>query len=230
MTAVSFRGPSHVSLVTGEKATFDGRAAFEYIKVCRRHDARRKSGELGGRHRHRLHRRRLRSGDRARRFERHLPAAHEFEYSRSNGAGRWLRPTTGRVTSSTARLEAVPLFRSGPSRRRGLRGYGSPPAKGYDDYAGVDVNGRLARSPSRRLGASRTGQGRSTAPERVRATGTRGTGGTDLPQRTGSRPAVLPGNLRKEVYKPDSPSSPLETKVVDFIFNGRRPIRYSSSR
>jgi Peptidase family M28 len=101
-------------------------------------------------------------------------------------------------------------------------GYGiSAPGKQYDDYAGVDVKGKLvllSTDSPRRFGDKLSDEAEFQA--RVRAAQDHGACGVltfrSETQATGF--GGFRGNLKKDVYKPAFAIVTLEGKVVDFIF------------
>lgn len=104
-------------------------------------------------------------------------------------------------------------------------GYGiSSPQKQYDDYAGVDVKGKLvlfSTDSARRF--QDTIKEEAQLQNRVKAAAEHGARGvlmfrSDTPAAGG----FFRGGLEKDIYKPDFLILSLESKVVDFIFKWQK--------
>lgn len=104
-------------------------------------------------------------------------------------------------------------------------GYGiSAPQKEYDDYAGIDVKGKLvlfATETPRRF--QDTLKEESLLQNRVKAAQDHGALGALMFQ-SESQPAYgfFRGGLKKEIYRPDFLILSVESKVVDFIFKWQK--------
>ena len=101
-------------------------------------------------------------------------------------------------------------------------GYGiSAPEKQYDEYAGVDVKGKLvlfSTDSPRRFGDKLADE--AAMPARVKAAQGHGACGV-LTFRSETQTTGFGGfrmNLKKDIYQADFPIVTLESKVVDFIF------------
>jgi hypothetical protein len=210
-----------------KKATFDGQAAFSYIEVLAA-DAMlgRKSGEPGGR------------------------MAAEYIVSRlkawglepAGPQGTFYQDLTVEYTD-IARDATLEILDWGKKREfvygedwRAQRysgsghlaaeivfiGYGiSAPGKGYDDYSGVDVKGKLVLFSSdspRRLEDKLKDE--AQIQSRVKAAQDHGACGLLMfqSQTQDTRGFGFRARLEKEVYKPDFVIISVENKVVDLIF------------
>lgn len=210
-----------------KKAAFDGQAAYNYVKVLA-------SDAMQGRE----------SGEPGERMAADYIAAKlkEWGLEPAGANGGYFQDFTFEY-HDVARDAALQVYAGGKAREfiygedwRQQRysgsaavtaevvfvGYGiSAPEKQYDDYAGVDVNGKfvLFSTDSPRRNADNLGD-KAGWPARVQAARDHGACGV-LTMRGESQAQGFGGfrmNLKKDIYRPDFPIITLESKVVDFIF------------
>jgi hypothetical protein len=224
LSAYLFLSPA---LAQNKKASFDGQAAFTYTKILA-DDAMlgRRSGEPGGRMAAEYIASKLKewglepAGDRGSffqdfTFEYHSVARdaslavfaaekkRDFVYGEDWRQQRY---------SGSAQVSADIVF----------VGYGiSAPQKGYDDYSGMDVKGKLAlfsTDSPRRLAEKLTDE--AQFQNRVKAAQDHGACGVltfrSVTQATGV--GAFRARLPKDMYRPDFAIISLESKIVDFIF------------
>lgn len=218
------------ALSQGKKSTFDGQAAFDYVKALAS-DAMlgRKSGESGGRMAAEYVAGKLKewglepAGPKASYYQ---DMTYEY-YAVERGA-------TLDIIAHNKKREFIygEDWRQQPFSGSGMLGaeivfvgYGlSAPQKGYDEYSGVDVKDKLAlfsTDTPRRF--ETTLREEATLPNRLKAARAHGARGvltfrTDT-QATGG---FVRRSLEKDVYKSDFVIISLETKVLDFIFKWQK--------
>ncbi len=213
-----------------KKASFDGQAAFEYIKVLAS-DAMfgRKSGEPGGEAAAEYIAAKLKewglepAGSKGGYFQ---DMTYEY-YEVEKGAA--LDIVAHNKTRDFIYGEDWRQYRYSGSLTAGASivfvGYGiSAPQKQYDDYSGVDVKDKLvlfAVETPRRF--ENTLREEAQLTNRIKAAQEHGARGV-LTFRSDAQAggAFFRGGLRKDLYKPDFAVISVESKVVDFIFKWQK--------
>jgi len=214
----------------GQRPSFDGKAAFEYVKALSADTMLgRKSGEPGGRMGADYVVARLKewgldpAGSNGTYFQ-----DMTFEYYEAE-RGATLAFTAHNSTRQFVYGEDWRQYTySGSGPFAGgvvFVGYGiSAPKRDYDDYAGVDVRNRMVlfavETPRRLEGSAGEETQLQNRIEAARQHGARGV----LTFRSDAQAAggFFRGNLRKDVYRADFPILSLESRVVDFIFKWQK--------
>jgi aminopeptidase YwaD len=221
---------STAALTQGDKTAFDGRAAFDIVKTLAADGMiGRKAGEPGGR-----------MGT-----DYIVGKLREWGLEPAGAKGTYLQDLTieyyevarGATLAFTAH-DRTRGFVYGEDWRQytysgsgpfagpvAFVGYGiSAPQKGYDDYAGVDVAGKLVlfavETPRRLEDRARE---EAQFQQRVKAAQSHGARGALTFRSDGQAAgAFFRGNLRKDIYKPGFLIISLESRVVDFLFKWQK--------
>jgi len=218
------------ALSQGKRASFDGQAAFEYIKVLAS-DAMlgRKSGEPGGQMAAEYIASKLKewgieaAGPKGSYFQDMTYEYYEAERGATLGiiAHNKTREFVYGEDWRQQRYSGSGTFGAGIV----FVGYGiSAPQKDYDDYSGVNVRDKLvlfSTDMPRRFEEKLREE--AQFQKRVKAAQEHGARGV-LTFRSELQPAggIFRGGLRKEIYKSDFVIISLESKIVDFIFKWQK--------